>query len=408
MVQNIIQRKRKKIPSVRKHSLSAVLILALIVLSTYSWLQITGKRVNLPPQRGPESVLAKPEVPNINTVGEALPDLLSTDNIPLDVNPTETQGMLGGPESVATDGPRPPSESIVSTQNTSGPQTILIDGTPITAGPSNITNSISRPLTKAPIQGLSRMSPFGPVPIIAQDGRTVYTSYAKPFTPEANQKYISIIIGGLGLNTTLTQRTITELPGEVTLSFAATAPNLQHWIDRARANGHEVMIELPLQSADYKLQAEATDYTLTATGSHSKNIRNLDYLLSRAQGYFAVTNYGGEVIVNDQAALIPILKHLQTAGLAFIYDGATPDNILNPLAQKQNLPFTTAHGLLDAVTHDRRSVSLRVTNFNVSDTKVIIGMGFSYAGTIDGVKDWLQNTKTGVKLAPASYALKTN
>ncbi len=408
MVHNIIQRKRKKIPSVRKHGLSAILLLALIVLSTYSWLQITGKRVNLPAQRGPESVLAKPETPNINTVGEALPDLLSTDNIPIDVNPTETQGMLGGPDTVTTDGPRPPSESIVSTQNTSGPKTILIDGTPITEGPSNIANSISRPLTKAPIQGLSRMSPFGPVPKIAQNGRTVYTSYAKPFMPVAGQKYIAIIIGGLGLNASLTQRAITELPGEVTLSFAATAPNLQHWIDRARASGHEVLIEIPLQSTGYKPQAIATDYTLTQAGPHSKNIRNLDYLLSRAQGYFAVTNYGGEVLIKDQAALLPIFKHLQTSGLAFIYDGAMPDSILAPLAQKLQLPFTAAHGLLDATTHDRKSVRMRITNLNTSGTKIAIGMGFSYAGTIDGVKNWLLDTKTSVKLAPISYALKTN
>ena len=92
------------------------------------------------------------------------------------------------------------------------------------------------------------MSPFGKVPYIAPDGRRALTSYAKPFTPQAGKQYISVVIGGLGINPALTRRAINELPGSVTLSFAVHAPGLQLWINQARARGHEVLIELPMEA----------------------------------------------------------------------------------------------------------------------------------------------------------------
>ena len=141
-----------------------------------------------------------------------LPDLLAPDNIPLDVNPTENVDLLGGPET---------QKPVVITRNgneTSGPKTIMIDGKPLGGG------AVSSPLTRAPIQGLTRMSPFGKVPHIAPDGRSALTAYAKPFTPNANKQYVAIVIGGLGLDPTVTRRAINDLPGSVTLSFAPQSP----------------------------------------------------------------------------------------------------------------------------------------------------------------------------------------
>ena len=106
-------------------------------------------------------------------------------------------------------------------------------------------------LSQAPIAGLTAPGPGGaPLPIIAADGRTAADAYARPFTPNGRPK-VSVVIGGLGLNAQTTRAAIETLPGEITLSFAPYAEGLQGWIDLARAHGHEVLLETPMEPADY-------------------------------------------------------------------------------------------------------------------------------------------------------------
>jgi len=373
MVQHI-RRTQRKMPSVKKHGLSAGLLLALIALSTYSWLNFIGKRQPATTPSGVEITLSEPPV---GDNAKALPDLLSDDNIPLEENPTETLDLIGGPDKVRT-----------------APKTIIIDG------------RSTAPLIRAPIQGLSRMSPFGRVPHPNADGRSALENYAKPFAPVPDKKYIALVIGGLGLNPELTQRAIDDLPGTVTLSFAAQAPGLQSWVNKARARGHEVMIELPMENA-VGSTGNTTIYTLTTAGPDSKNIKNLDYLLSRAQGYFAVTNYGGDGLVTNEDMLATVFAHLKNAGLGFVYDGALPNSLVGSIGKAQGLKTITARTFLDEQNRDRDSVRTAITRLqNQTGQTIPIGMGFSYAGTIDGVIDWMGNKPDNIDIAPVSYALK--
>lgn len=406
-----VHRKTQKLTSVRKHGFSALLLLALIGLSTFTWLQIVGKRVNVAANADPEFALSPYQTPQAANVTQPqpLPDLLKDDNIPLDVNPTDSVELLGGVETNQTSltaNTRSRSSIIEALADVTGPKIILIDGQPVRG---NADTPLASPLIRAPIQGLTRMSPFGRMPMIAANGRTVLNSYAKPFTPIVGKSYTSIIIGGLGVNQALTQRAIDELPGEVSLAFAALTPNLQSWIDRARAKGHEALIELPMESAGFDATAPDARYTLATTALDSANIRNLDYLLSRAEGYFALTNYGGEVLVNNEKSLKPIVEHIKNAGLGFIYDGGGKGARIQQLGRKYALPIVTANQFLDETTRTREDVRLSISEMTAQKASPVpIGMGFSYGGTIDGVKDWLATKPANTELAPVSYALKTN
>ena len=73
-------------------------------------------------------------------------------------------------------------------------------------------------LPPAPITGFFAPGPGGPLPIIAQDGRTPFDAYKRPFLSNGRPK-IALVIGGLGLNARATQAAIETLPGEITLSF---------------------------------------------------------------------------------------------------------------------------------------------------------------------------------------------
>ncbi|HHL42184.1 MAG TPA: hypothetical protein ENJ42_01075 [Hellea balneolensis] len=389
---------RRKLPSLRKHGLSAVLLLAIFSLALFGWMS-TGKQTSAPKVPDTTIPLPKQPVEIFADKDQPLPDLLAQDNIPLDENPTETLKMIGGlGPGTSTPGPRPPTPS---TQTRPGPKTVLINGQPLNAAQTKTSQS---PLVRVPIAGLSSMSPFGKVPHIAPDGRKVLTSYARPFSPKPEQKYISIVVGGLGLNPVVTNRAITELPGDVTLSFAALAPNLQDWIHKARAHGHEVLIELPMDGGGPAAGEPGANLVLSPRNQDSINIRRLDRLLSRAEGYFAVTNYGGDILLNSDTGLGPILAQLHHYGLGFIYDGSLPDNKLKTKATKSGLKTISARAYLDEQAHDKNAVITQLTRLSKMDGTPI-GMGFSYNETIDGILAWLREKPATLSLAPASYPL---
>ena len=384
-----IRRTPKKMPSVRKHGLSAVLLLAILTLSVWSWLNISAKNK---PDKGPIFEVALPDPSAVRSSDQdvQLPDLLAQDNIPANVNPTERVSLVGEPK-----------RRTVKTNPSSRPSgSVMIDGRPLD---NRKTITDFTPLAPAPASGLSRMTSFGAVPTPHKDGRTAVLAYAKPFTPKVDTKYISLVIGGLGINPMVTRKAINELPGAVTLSFAAEAPGLQNWINQARARGHEVMIELPMQGI-----GPVETRTLRIGADEKTNIKNLEYFLARAQGYFAVTNYGGARLVNNEAALLPIVKYLKSAGLGFIYDGALENARIGPIARREGLPAIMADAFIDETQQDSAAVRRNIQSLQAkSYEKTPVGMGFSYPGTIDGIRAWLANKPENIELAPVSYALKS-
>ena len=402
---NHIRRQSRKLPSVKTHGLSAFLLLAIVSLAIFTFINFQNSSDGTKTARGPEITLPELVLPQAEPTPTALPDLLAADNIPLDENPTDTLALIGAPGTPAsTSGPRPPD---TGAKIAAQPQTIMIDGSPMQANDASLNTS--KPLIRVPIQGLTRTSPFGKVPHPGTGGRTAYKSYAKPFTPATGKTQISLVVGGLGINNMVTRRAISELPGEVTLSFAANTPDLQTWVNQARARGHEVLLELPMESDGFDPLEPGAAYTLMTTSPDSENIRNLDYLLSRAEGYFGVTNYGGDKLVKTEKSLSPIFAHLGDAGLGLLYDGVEDATRVNTLGNASGLPTVSAQTLLDANIQNRSAVRSVIATLGPSgDVEVPIGMGFSYISTIEGIKDWLRSKPASIELAPASYAMNQN
>ncbi|ADG08765.1 hypothetical protein B7G68_01300 [Caulobacter segnis] len=251
-------------------------------------------------------------------------------------------------------------------------------------------------LPQAPIAGLTAPGPGGaPLPIIAPDGRTAADAYARPFTPNGRPK-VSVVIGGLGLNAQTTRAAIETLPAEITLSFAPYAEGLQGWIDLAREHGHEVLLETPMEPADYPAN-DPGPYTLIAANRPEDTVRKLEWLMSRATGYFGLANYLGARFVDNDQAMATFNTVLKTRGLAFIDDG---------LAARRSGPIPRASA--DRVIDDELSASaidaqLRALENGASARGQSLGSGFAYPVTINQVRLWAAGLQArGLQLAPAS------
>jgi polysaccharide deacetylase 2 family uncharacterized protein YibQ len=251
-------------------------------------------------------------------------------------------------------------------------------------------------LPPAPIAGLTAPGPGGgALPVIAADGRTPAQAYARPFAANGKPK-IAVVIGGLGLNAKGTREAIEQLPPEVTLSFVPYAEGLQGWIDLARQNGHEVLLEAPMEPNDYP-DNDPGPYTLMAGGKPAETTQRLDWLLSRATGYFGVTNYLGSKFVTSDAGMAAFAADLRQRGLAFIDDGSAA-------RRGGGLPRASADRVIDdQLSTDTIDKQLLALEASALQNGQALGAGFAYPITLAQVKAWAGGlAQRGYQLAPAS------
>ena len=251
-------------------------------------------------------------------------------------------------------------------------------------------------LPPAPIAGLTAPGPGGaPLPIIGPDGRTPAQAYARPFQSNGKPK-VALVIGGLGLNSKSTREAIEQLPADVTLSFVPYADGLQGWIDLARQNGHEVLLEAPMEPNDYP-DNDPGPYTLMAGSKPADIDQRLQWLLSRATGYFGLTNYLGSKFLTSDSAMAAFSDGLRQRGLAFVDDGSAAK-------RGGGLPRASADRVIDdELAGDAIDKQLQALETSATQNGQALGSGFAYPITLAQVKAWAAGlAQRGYQLAPAS------
>jgi polysaccharide deacetylase 2 family uncharacterized protein YibQ len=250
-------------------------------------------------------------------------------------------------------------------------------------------------LAQAPIAGLFTQGPGGMLPVISPDGRQAFQAYARPYAAEGKPK-VALIIGGLGLNAKTTREAIASLPPEVTLSFVPYSDGLQGWIDMARSAGHEVLLEAPMEPKDYP-DNDPGPYTLMADGQPQETTQRLQWLLSRATGYFGVTNYLGSKFVQSAPAMSVFENELKQRGLAFIDDGSASH-------VGGGLPRASADRIVDdQLDGGAIDAQLGALETQASRNGQALGSGFAYPITLQEAAHWAAGLSGhGIQLVPAS------
>lgn len=206
-------------------------------------------------------------------------------------------------------------------------------------------------LNAAPDKRLVEKSSFGPLPKIGNDGQRALEVYARPLLTSGKLKpgapRIALVVGGLGLNPGDTSEAIARLPGAVTLGFAPYGPELDKQVAHARDEGHEVILQLPMEPFDYPAN-DPGPHTLTTTSAAAQNQDNLRWHLGRFTGYVGVSNFLGGKFMGDSAAFTAVLREVQARGLLFVDDATAARSLTQPLAATLGLQALVADVALDA------------------------------------------------------------
>ncbi len=257
-----------------------------------------------------------------------------------------------------------------------------------------------------PDPSLLRSTPFGKAPRIGPDGRRAMHVYAAANYDHDGAPQVALIVGGLGLNATLTERAIDDLPPEISLAFAPYAKDLKFWTKKARDAGHEVLIELPMEGYGGNPEALGPAGLLT-TRSREENLQRLDWLMSRFEGYFAATNYLGAKFSIQEDALSPILKKLSDAGVAYVDDTGAA----RIAAGDERGVVATVNRIVPPAPDDSRRNAvrreLRALEQIAQRDGAALGKTYAYAATLDEVAAWAADLEmNGFSPAPASAVLQ--
>lgn len=268
--------------------------------------------------------------------------------------------------------------------------------------PKNIVSPIYAGKALVADPALIEATPDGPLPRIADDGRTPMAAYAPPFQAGKRVK-IALVISGLGISARATQAALDGLPPAVTLAFAPYAGDAQRWVGEARRRGHEVLLEVPMEPYDFP-DSDPGPHTLRPSVGENGNIERLTWSLSRFTGYSGITNLlGGRFLANGQA-LEPVMTYLARRGLLFYDSGSNDRSAAAGVAQETGAPYVQSAVTVDSIQSGMeidQKLSELETRARAAGTAA--GTGFLYPVTIERVAQWTKGLEgRGFVLVPAS------
>lgn len=248
----------------------------------------------------------------------------------------------------------------------------------------------------------------GRLPVVGPDGLRPMDQYARPWSGARGTR-VAIVISGLGLSQTGSQRAIQQLPPGVTLAFAASGNSLQRWMQEARRKGHEILLQVPLEPFDYSADNHLPG-TLLTTSSPKENLARLHQALAKITNYTGLMNYQGGRYLSDEKALQPVLRDVAKRGLLFLDDGTSSLSKTATVSDAVELPHAFADVVLDGQLQTQSILRKLDELGRIADRKgTAIGVAAAFDESIDAVRQWAEEaTQRGVEIVGVSAIVRDN
>jgi hypothetical protein len=255
-------------------------------------------------------------------------------------------------------------------------------------------------------QKFLEMTPHGLIPKIAADGTRPADAFARPVQalpgkPDAPR--IALIVSGLGVSASTTADAIAKLPGPVTLGFVPYGADIASLALRARAAGHELLLQVPMEPFEYP-DNDPGPQTLLTSLTTEQNIDRLHWVMSRFQGYVGLANTMGARFTASEPSFAPILHEIAQRGLIYVDDGSNPRSVAGRIAGANSSPFARADVTIDAVpTAADIDHALDRLEMAARERKVAVGIASALPVSIEHIAKWAKTAASrGLLLVPVT------
>jgi uncharacterized protein len=250
---------------------------------------------------------------------------------------------------------------------------------------------------------LVESSPQGAIPTVGPDGARAADVYARPVKGAPAGPRIAIMVGGLGVSAIATGEALAKLPPAVTLGFTPYGQDLARLVTRARGEGREIVLQVPMEPFDYP-DNDAGPQTLLTSLAPEQNLDRLHWAMSRFQGYVGIANYMGARFTAAEQALGPVMRDAGKRGLIYLDDGTSARSVTSQIAGAANMPFAKANIVLDAVpTPAEIDTALARLESIARERGVAVGVASALPASIDRIAHWAKAAAgRGIVLVPVS------
>lgn len=302
-----------------------------------------------------------------------------------------------------------PSNSVAGA--VAGPSEVTITADPemfpaetVTAPADPAEMAIADPATTDP--ELLEDTEFGPIPRVSGTGIRPFDAYSRPSdTPATSggKPQIAIVVSGLGLNLDGTLDAIAKLPEDVTLAFAPYGKTLERTVGEARADGHEIFLEVPLEPFDYPENDPGPDTLLTGQAPRD-NLTKLFKVMSSFSGYVGLINNMGARFTASGADFGPMMEELGARGLGYLDDGSSNRSLAPQLARANRVPFNRVDAMIDAnPARGPILAALTALEKQARDNGSAIGIVSALPVSVEAVTEWAAGlAERGFEIVPAS------
>jgi hypothetical protein len=261
----------------------------------------------------------------------------------------------------------------------------------------------SAPARSGADERLVESSPQGAIPIVGPDGARAADVYARPVKGAPAGPRVAIMVGGLGVSASATGEALAKLPPAVTLGFIPYGQDLARLVGRARGEGREIVLQVPMEPFDYP-DNDAGPQTLLTSLSPEQNMDRLHWAMSRFQGYVGIANYMGARFTAAEQALAPMMRDAGKRGLIYLDDGTSARSVTGQIAGAANMPYAKANIVLDAVpTPAEIDNALARLESMARERGVAVGVASALPASIDRIAHWAKAAAgRGIVLVPVS------
>ncbi len=376
-------------------------VLGVVLLLLAGWIFLTDTPLGGEPQTQSQIQIAgSPNAPGGAGAGNPVPGMGDTGEGLAQPLPSQPEPVAGGPRVLQVPQANPADASLQDASQpppinsaANAPRFDARGGLPAVANPSLVERFDSNSF----------------VPSLGSNGERALDAYARPLeagTIMPGQPRIALIVGGLGISQTSTQEVLNSLPGATTLSFAPYGSSLTRWASRARQDGHEYLIEVPMEPFDFP-NNDPGPHTLQVGLTEQANLERLHWALSRLPTPIGFMNYMGGRFASEEDALTPIIEDAVGRGLMVIDDGRSARSRVTAVAG-ETMPVLRADVVIDARA-DQQSINNRLAQLEAiaRERGASVGVATALPLTITTLEEWTASLASkGIALVPVSSIVR--
>jgi uncharacterized protein len=279
-----------------------------------------------------------------------------------------------------------------------------------TAAPQSVIVRVPDPqsavrLAPAPDRRLVERGPHGNLPRIGADGSRPADVYARPLLPiqRTSAIKIAIVVGGLGISNQTTGDAIRRLPANVSFAFAPYGAELDRQVAQARDEGHEVLVQVPMEPFDYP-DNDPGPRTLLTSATAEQNLDRLLWVMARVQGAVGVVNYMGGRYTSTEPAIAATLREVGRRGLFFLDDGSSGRSMAAMVGPGLGIPTPRADVVIDAVQRGTEIEQALARLEDIAKQKgTAIGFASALPVSVDRIAKWMKAAESrGIVFIPVS------